>query len=428
MSPRPVNVALIGLGTVGGGLAQIILEHGADMKRHQGIDIRLAAVADLYEENAAALGLSDIFTTDSLGLCAREDIDIVVELIGGCGIARKVVLTALENGKHVVTANKALLAKHGKEIFELAEEKGLAIGFEASCGGAIPIIGPLKHQLVANRIDTIMGIVNGTTNYMLTRMSREGMAYDDVLKIAQELGYAEADPSGDVEGHDAANKIAIMASIAFNSRVTVDQVPTFGITDISPVDLKHADDLGYAIKLLAIANRTDEGIDVRVHPAMVEKSHPLATVDDSFNAIFVVGDYVDETMFYGRGAGSKPTASAVCGDVFQIARYVAYGQEIPYGCSCTDELPVLSMDNLSTKYYMRFGVEDRPGVLTAATKFFTDHNVSVSSFSQESEGEGATAQMIFLTHEAKESDIQAVMADLAAADFVVEKPVLIRTV
>ena len=287
-----VKIGLIGTGTVGGGCIEIIQKHKEGFKRHFGIDLELAQVCSLQRERAEEYGVADIFTDNFHDVLENPEIDVVVEVIGGTTFARTVVTEALKAGKHVVTANKALMATYGEEIMKLAAENEREIAFEASVGGGIPIIGPLKHSLIANEISSVIGIVNGTTNYMLTRMGEDGLTYDDALAEAQAKGFAEADPTADVDGLDAAAKIAILSSIAFNSRVTMADVHTEGIRSLSPVDLATAQEMGYCVKLLAIGNRTDAGIDVRVHPAMLPLDHPLATVNGVFNAIYAVGDFV----------------------------------------------------------------------------------------------------------------------------------------
>lgn len=357
-----VKVGLVGTGTVGGGCIDILHNHKEDFLRHYGIDIELVRVCSREPEQAEAHGVADIFTEDFNDIINDPEIDIVIELIGGTGIAKQVILDALNAGKNVVTANKAVMATSGEEIMALAEEKGVELAFEASVGGGIPIIGPLKHSLIANEISAVMGIVNGTTNYMLTRMGEDGMSYDEALAEAQAKGFAEADPTADVDGHDAAAKIAILASIAFNSRVVMDDVYTEGIRRISPVDLAMADTMGYAVKLVAHAHRTDHGIDVRVHPTMIPLDHQLAKVNGVYNAIYVIGDAVGETMFFGEGAGAGPAASAVMGDVLEVARHLQLGVKPIVGCTCTDNIPVISVEELQTKYYLRFLVEDRAGV------------------------------------------------------------------
>ena len=311
---------------------------------------------------------------------------------------------------------------------DLAEEKGLEIAFEASVGGGIPIIDPLKHSLIANRIDSIMGIVNGTTNYMLTRMDEDSLDYDAALKEAQERGFAEADPTADVDGLDAAAKIAILASIAFNSRVTMDQVYTEGIRRISPVDLANAHDSGYVVKLVAHARRGESGVDVRVHPTMIPEDHQLATVNGVFNAIFVEGDAVGQTMFFGEGAGAGPAASAVMGDVLEVARHVQMGIKPIVGCTCTDELPIIAMDDLETKYYIRFVVADRPGVLAACADIFAKNGVSVRTVTQRGNAAREDVDLVFVTHTAKERDVRKTIDEILALDGVVTggEPSVIR--
>ena len=423
-----VKIGLVGTGTVGGGCLDILSNHKQDFLRHFGIDLELTRVCSRDPQAAASRGLQDIFTTDYHDVINDPEIDIVVELIGGTGVAKSVIVEALQAGKHVVTANKAIMATSGEEIMDLAEEKGLEIAFEASVGGGIPIIDPLKHSLIANRIDSIMGIVNGTTNYMLTRMDEDSLDYDAALKEAQERGFAEADPTADVDGLDAAAKIAILASIAFNSRVTMDQVYTEGIRRISPVDLANAHDSGYVVKLVAHARRGESGVDVRVHPTMIPEDHQLATVNGVFNAIFVEGDAVGQTMFFGEGAGAGPAASAVMGDVLEVARHVQMGIKPIVGCTCTDELPIIAMDDLETKYYIRFVVADRPGVLAACADIFAKNGVSVRTVTQRGNAAREDVDLVFVTHTAKERDVRKTIDEILALDGVVAggEPSVIR--
>lgn len=414
-----VKVGLVGTGTVGGGCLDILRNHKEEFKRHFGIDIELTRVCSRQPEVAESYGLSDIFTTDFHEVIEDPEVDLVIELIGGTTFAKEVVIGALQNGKSVVTANKALMATCGEEVMDLAEEKGVEIAFEASVGGAIPIIVPLKHSLIANRIDSIMGIVNGTTNYMITRMDEDGMSYEDALKEAQEKGFAEADPTADVDGLDAAAKIAILASIAFNSRVTMDQVFTEGIRRISPVDLAMAHEMGYTVKLLAHAYRTDAGIDVRVHPTMIPESHQLAMVNGVFNAIYTVGDAAGENMFFGEGAGAGPAASAVMGDVLEVARHLQMGIKPIVGCTCTDELPILSVEDLHTKYYIRFVVADRSGVLASAADIFAKYDVSVKTVTQRGNAARDDVDLVFVTHTAEERNVRKAIDDILALEGVV---------
>ena len=397
-----VKLGLVGTGTVGGGCIDILKNHREDFKRHYGIDVELVRVCSRNPEQAIAHGVEGIFTQDYRDILNDPDIDIVVELIGGTTVARDIVVGALKAGKNVVTANKALMATYGEEVMGAADEAGKEIAFEASVGGGIPIIDPMKHSLIANEISSVMGIVNGTTNYMLTRMVEDGLSYDAALKEAQEKGFAEADPTADVDGFDAAAKIAILASIAFNSRV-----------------------MGYCVKLLALAHRTDEGVDVRVHPTMLPLSHQLATVDGVYNAIYVTGDAVGETMFFGEGAGAGPAASAVMGDVLEVARHVTLGVGPLVGCTCTDELPIVPMDDLKTKYYIRFKVADRSGVLAAMAGVFAKHNVY--SVVQRGKKEGGQVDLVYVTHTAREKSVRDVLAEIAELDDVLrDEPSVIR--
>ena len=424
-----VKLGLVGTGTVGGGCLDILSAHRDDFKRLNGIDVELVRVCSRNSETAAAHGVEDLFTTDFNDVINDPEVDIVIELIGGTTAAYDLVMGALRAGKNVVTANKALMATHGSEILELAREKGLEVAFEASVGGGIPIIGPLTHGLHANGVSSVLGIVNGTTNYMLTRMSETGATYDDALAEAQEKGFAEADPTADVDGFDAAAKIAILSTIAFNTPVNLDDVYTEGIRNIMPTDLAAAKEMGYCVKLLAIGNRTDAGVDVRVHPTMVPLSHPLATVNGVFNAIYVVGDAVGETMFFGEGAGAGAAASAVMGDVLEVARHVQQGctnQVIPGN----DGLPLVPMEELTTRYYIRFVVEDRRGVLASTARVFSDHDVSVYSVIQRGSNENVSGvDLVYITHTAQERDIRAAIQDIRALDGVLvsgQEPTVIR--
>jgi len=424
---RTIRVGLIGLGTVGSGVIEILARHREDFRRRAGVDVELVRFADRNEARFADLGLVPAqCTTDAFAVTTDPEVDVVIELIGGTGIAREVVLSALTAGKTVVTANKALMATSGEEVMAAAEAAGVEIRFEASVGGGIPIIEPLKHSLTSNEITRVMGIVNGTTNYMLTRMAENGLDYDTALLEAQQRGFAEADPSADVDGLDAAAKIAILASIAFNSRVTLDQVPAEGIRQISPVDIEYASEIGATIKLLALANRTEDGIDVRVHPTMIPKGHPLAGVNGVYNAIYVVGDAVGETMFFGEGAGSLPAASAVVGDVVEAARNLQSSCTALVGCTCTEHHPVLDIAGLTTRYYMRLIVADKPGVLAATAKLFGDNGVSLESVIQRPAEDGTTAELVYVTHTARESDVRSALAQIGALDTVHEVAALIR--
>ncbi len=413
---RTVHIGLIGLGTVGAGVTQILAQHAGHFRTRAGVDLKLSRVADRNEACFSAVDLpADRCHTDWRPVIEDPEIDIVIELIGGTGVARDVVIAALDAGKSVVTANKALMATAGKEVMDHAAARGVDIAFEASVGGGIPIIGPLKHSLTSNEITSVMGIVNGTTNYMLTRMAQDGLDYDTVLAEAQAKGYAEADPTADVDGLDAAAKIAILASIAFNSRVVMDDVPVEGIRSLTSSDIDYASDMGYAVKLLAIANRTDSGVDIRVHPTMIPVDHPLAGVNGVYNAIYVVGDAVGETMFFGEGAGSGAAASAVMGDVIEVARHISQDCLGIVGCTCTDELPVRDIADLTTGYYVRLLVSDEPGVLASVATIFGHHGVSIASVIQKYADETG-AEIVYVTHEASEGAVRAALAEIEALD------------
>ena len=423
---RTVRVGLIGLGTVGSGVIEILRRHRDDFRSRAGVDLELAVFADRNTQRFTDLGLPlEQCVSDAQAVIDDPSIDIVIELIGGTGVAREVVLASLSSGKSVVTANKALLASHGEEVMQAAEANGVDVLFEASVGGGIPIIAPLKHSLTSNEVQTVMGIVNGTTNYMLTRMASDGLDYDTALAEAQAKGFAEADPTADVDGLDAAAKIAILCSIAFNSRVVMSQVPAEGIRGLASEDIAYAAEMGYTIKLLAIGRRTSEGVDVRVHPTMIPNAHPLASVNGVYNAIYVVGDAVGETMFFGEGAGSLPAASAVVGDLIEEARRIQTGCAPLVGCTCTEKLPVRDIADLETEYYVRLAVADQPGVLAAVATVFGEHGVSIGSVIQK-RAEGGVAQIVYVTHLAREADVRSALAEIESLDVVTSIAAVIR--
>jgi homoserine dehydrogenase len=424
---RTIGVGLIGLGTVGSGVVEILKRHREDFARRADVDIDLVRFADRDPARAEALGLPmERFTDQATELIADPAVDIVIELVGGTGVAKDFVLSALRAGKSVVTANKALMASSGQEVMESAAAAGVDIAFEASVGGGIPIIGPLKHSLVSNEIVSVVGIVNGTTNYMLTRMTDDGLDYASALAEAQERGFAEADPTADVDGLDAAAKIAILASIAFNSRVTVDRVPVEGIRGITTADIAYAAEMGLAIKLVAIARRTESGIDVRVHPTMIPVAHPLANVSGVYNAIYVTGDAVGETMFFGEGAGSLPAASAVVGDVIEVARHIRSGCLNLVGCTCNEQLTVRDIASLETSFFIRFIVADRPGVLAAVASSFGEHGVSIASVIQKRVCDSGDVELVYVTHRATEASVRTALAEIGLLDVVTEVASVIR--
>ncbi len=422
-----VKVGLVGTGTVGGGCLDIINKHRDDFKHHYGLDIEFVRVCSRNPEQAIFYGVEDIFTQDYRDIVNDPDIQLVIELVGGTRVAKNVVCDSLAAGKHVVTANKALMATFGEELMGLAAKHNAEIAFEAAVGGGIPIIETLKHSLIANEVSEVMGIVNGTTNYILTRMAEDGMSYDIALAEAQEKGFAEADPTSDINGLDAAAKIAILASIAFNSRVTLNDVYAEGIRNITAGDLEAAREMGYCVKLLALAHRGSEGIDVRVHPTMIPLNHQLATVNGVMNAIYVVGDSVGETMFSGAGAGSGPAASAVMGDVLEVARHIEKGIAPSVGCTCTDNLPIVPIEDIKSKYYIRFSVVDRSGVLAAMASEFAKHSVSVFSVMQRGRKSREVVDLAYVTHVSREKSVRAVLEGITQlGDIVCGEPSLIR--
>ena len=408
-----MKVGMLGCGNVGAAVIRLLDEHRDDIARRAGCRLEVAKVAvrDPAKPRNVPLDPSR-FVTDPLEVIDDPDVDIVCELLGGVEPAGALIKGAFDRDKPVVTANKELLATRGRELFDASDAKGLDLYFEAAVGGGIPLIRPLKESLAGERLRRVMGIVNGTTNFILTKMSEEGRGFDDVLREAQALGYAEADPSADVDGHDAAAKCAILASIAFNARVVANDVYREGISRVSSEDIEYARRLGYVVKLLAIAEMgEDERIAVRVHPAMIPAAHPLASVRDAFNAVFVEGPRVGELMFYGRGAGGDPTATAVVGDLIAVARNLIAGAR-GVGCTCFYERTIRPMAEMTGQYYILLRVEDRPGVLAEIAGALGRNEVSIKSVWQE--GIGADAQLVFVTHRAQEGAFQQAVSELDA--------------
>ncbi len=413
MSERVLRVGMLGCGHVGAAVIRLLDEHRDDIARRAGCRLEVAKVAvrDPAKPRNVPLDPSR-FVTDPVEVIDDPDVDIVCELLGGVEPAGALIKGAFDRDKPVVTANKELLATRGRELFDASDAKGLDLYFEAAVGGGIPLIRPLKESLAGERLRRVMGIVNGTTNFILTKMSEEGRGFDDVLREAQDLGYAEADPSADVDAHDAAAKCAILASIAFNARVVADDVYREGISRVSSEDIEYARRLGYVVKLLAIAEMgEDERIAVRVHPAMIPAAHPLASVRDAFNAVFVEGPRVGELMFYGRGAGGDPTATAVVGDLIAVARNLIAGAR-GVGCTCFYERTIRPMAEMTGQYYILLRVEDRPGVLAEIAGALGRNEVSIKSVWQE--GIGADAQLVFVTHRAQEGAFQQAVSELEA--------------
>ena len=405
MTNESVKIGLLGCGHVGSALARLIATNGDEIEARSGVRLEVSriAVRNLALDRDVPLPAS-VFTHDSAAVVTDEDVDIVVEVIGGIEPAREHIVEALKAGKPVVTANKELLANFGKELFDTAAGSGVDLLFEASVAGGIPLIRPLRESLAGDRIRRVMGIVNGTTNYILSRMSESGATFNDALGEAQNLGYAERDPTADVEGFDAAAKAAIIATIAFGARVVAGDVYREGISSLTDADIASARELGYEVKLLAVAEESDRGIAVRVHPTMLPVGHPLASVRDSFNALFIEADAVGELMFYGRGAGGMPTASAVLGDVIDAAKNLVSGAR-GATVGTLARKPIRPIDEVESQFYLQLEVADEPGVLAAIAEEFGARSVSIKSMQQEGIGDGA--RLIFITHLAREADLRA---------------------
>jgi homoserine dehydrogenase len=418
---KPIKVGLLGIGTVGAGTFTVLQRNQEEIRRRAGRGIEIVMVADLNTERAKEITGGKVDVVNDANLVVNHpDIDIVVELIGGYGIARELVMKAIANGKHVVTANKALLATHGTEIFRAAQEKGVMVAFEAAVAGGIPIIKALREGLTANRIQWIAGIINGTTNFILSEMRDKGLDFGVVLKQAQALGYAEADPTFDIEGVDAAHKATIMSAIAFGIPVQFDKAHVEGITKLSATDIRYAEQLGYRIKLLGIARRVANGIELRVHPTLIPANRLIANVEGAMNAVLVQGDAVGATLYYGKGAGSEPTASAVIADLVDITRLATADPEhrVPYLAFQPDEMadtPILPMSEVTTSYYLRMRVADKPGVLADVTRILADASISIDAMLQKEAGEGETqTDLIILTHETKEKQADAAIGAIEA--------------
>lgn len=427
-----IGVGIVGFGTVGTGVAKILLNSAALITRRVGASIELVRVADLDIVRDRGVALAPgVLTTDVKQVLTDPNIDVVIELIGGYDMAKRVILEAIAAGKHVVTANKALLALHGEEIFQAAARKGVELGFEASVGGGIPVIRALTEGLAGNRIESIYGIINGTSNYILSRMTHEGHGFQEVLQDAQRAGYAEADPTFDVAGIDSAHKLAILVCLAYGMPVNFKDVYTEGITNITPIDIAYAKQFGYTIKLLGIAKLMDGEIEARVHPTMLPSTSPIAQVEDVYNAIQLVGDAVGDVVLYGRGAGSMPTGSAVVSDVIAIARNVLKGAvgRVPVASFQEDQrrpLRLRPMEEISSLYYLRFTVVDRPGVLAQIAGELGRCGISISSMVQQGRCEGQTVPVVIKTHSAKERDVQTALREIDRKPFVSETTKLIR--
>jgi homoserine dehydrogenase len=414
-----VKVGVIGFGTVGSGTVKVMLGNRDLLGWRLGFDVALKHVADKDTESDRGIALpGGMLVADAAAVLDDPEIDIVVELIGGMETAREMILRALRKGKHVVTANKALLAVHGNEIFAEAARNGVQVGFEASVAGGIPIIKVVREGLVANNVSSIYGIINGTANYIMTKMTGEGAEFEAVLAEAQRLGYAEADPTFDIEGVDAAHKLAILASLAYGIPLSFDEVYTEGITKVSSLDIEFAGELGYKVKLLAIAKVSDGEVELRVHPTMVPDDYLISKVDGVFNAVYVRGDAVGETMYYGRGAGDMPTASAVVADVAEIAQGIRGGGSIPMFRVSDAPMKIRKIEDIRSKYYFRFSALDRPGVLSRISGIFGENNISIASVIQKERKAGEAVPLVILTHTATERDIRRAVEHIDGLDVV----------
>ena len=430
---KPVNIGLLGIGTVGLGTYRVLNRNQEEIQRRAGRNIRISMVADIDVERARSLVSAEcIVVNDGRQVIANPDIDIVVELIGGYGIAYELVMAAIEAGKHVVTANKALLAVHGTEIFAAAHRKGVMVAFEASVAGGIPIIKALREGLTANRIEWIAGIINGTTNFILSQMREKNWSFQQALEMAQSLGYAEADPTFDIQGIDAAHKASIMAAIAFGVRMPFKSAYVEGITQLQSQDIRFAEQLGYRIKLLGIAKQTLDGIELRIHPCLVPAKSIIANVEGAMNAVMVQADAVGTTLYYGKGAGSEPTASAVIADLVDITRLHTADplNRVPHLAFQPQEMrdiPILSIDKVLTAFYLRLGVEDQAGVLASVTGILAEFNISIDAMLQQpSHNKEESTELIILTHQCIESHMNGALEKIQSLTTVIEPIVRIR--
>ena len=430
---KPINVGLLGIGTVGGGTFTVLARNEAEITRRAGRPIRISVVADKDTSLAKTVTQGKVrVTDDAFAVINDPEVDIVIELIGGCGVAKELVLKAIENGKHVVTANKALLANHGNEIFAAAQKKGVMVAFEAAVAGGIPIIKAVREGLSANRIEWIAGIINGTTNFILSEMRDKGLPFDVVLKEAQRLGYAEADPTFDIEGVDAAHKITILSAIAFGIPVQFDKAHVEGISKLEAEDIKYAEQLGYRIKLLGITRRKENGIELRVHPTLIPARRLIANVEGAMNAVLVQGDAVGSTLYYGKGAGAEPTASAVIADLVDVTRMhtADSAHRVPHLAFQPDALhntPILPLSEVETGYYLRLRVEDKPGVLADITRILADQQISIDAMIQREPGEDEDqTDIIILTHVTREKNVDAAIAKIEVLPVVKRNVIRLR--
>ena len=428
MPDQPIKIGILGVGVVGGGLYQILESNAGEIRRALGTDIVVAGLADIDWDRPRDFSVpEELKTTDALAIINNPNIDIIVETIGGTGVAKDYVMAALAAGKSVVTSNKELMAKHGEQILSAAAQHGVDVQFEGSVGGVIPIIRSLKESLTASRLDEIVGIVNGTTNYILTRMSQEGKEFAEVLAEAQRLGYAEADPTDDIEGIDSTNKLAILAAIAFGARVPVEQIHREGISAVTTTDLDYARQMDYVIKLLAIGKRDNDQLELRVHPALLPADHPLAAVSGVFNAIFIHGPECGELMLYGRGAGAMPTGSAVAADVIDCARNIIHNSAGRVSCTCEGQAQIKPIAEIETSVYLRMRVADRPGVLGTIATIFGQEGVSIESVIQES-AQDNSAEIVWIMHKGPEKNLQSALSCIRDLNIVQDICSMIRVV
>ncbi len=429
---KQINIGIVGLGTVGTGIARLMNDNRDLISARIGADLVLKKGADLDIERDRGMDFAPgQLTTDPFEITDDPGIDIVAEMVGGTGIAKEVILRAIENGKHVVTANKALLAEQGNALFEHAEKKGVNLTFEPSVGGCMPIIKTLRETLVSNRIEAVTGILNGTCNYILTKIANEGIAFSEALKDAQDKGYAEADPILDVGGFDTAHKLAIISAIAYGMRINLDDIYIEGISGITPMDIEFARDCGYVIKLLAISKYDDGAIQARIHPTMVPFSNQLSTVSGSMNAVTVAGDGVGDIVLFGRGAGMLPTATAALSDIGDIARGILAGGGIrvpmlSYQPGHVHDVPIRPIDEVDTHYYFRFTVYDRPGVLSKIAGILGEHDISIKSVHQIERKLDGGVPLFMLTHRAREAHVKQALKEISALEVSTQEPVLIR--
>ena len=423
---RKIKVALLGLGTIGKGFYRVMQSQKDSFVNIVGAEVEIVKILEKSLDQDWPEYVDTSLITDKWEEIINDDsIDIIVELIGGTGISRKFVTEALTKGKNVVTANKDMVAEYGSELFDIAESQKVDFVFEAAVGGGIPIIRPLKQCLAGNQIEEILGIVNGTTNYILTKMTQEKQTFYQALQDAQDLGYAEADPTSDIGGLDAARKMAILASLAFHTKVRLGDVYVEGITEITPADIEYAEEFGYVIKLIGLTRKRDNGIEARVHPMLIPSKHPLASVDDSYNAIFIKGNPIGQAMFFGHGAGQMPTASAVIGDVIDVARNIVNGCQGRIRCTCYRDEAVVPKEEVLSKYFIRLMVDNKPGVLAEIAGAFGEHDVSIAAVIQKKTTE-KMAELVIITDTVRELDIAEAMEDIKSSAFLKEISSMIR--